>query len=357
MNYSSSFSSDDILFSATNSVSVLVCLLAAILVFSLKLYKRVVYRLALYQVLAALAIALVELSQIFMVSYRNEDFPPLYAERACVAIACLGLYTLWVKLFFTTWVSFHLFCLAVLGKNMKKLELLYVVTSLLVPFTIAVVPLITHSYGFSKIDGCSIPAYSANNTLWLRIAVIERFSLLEGPALCILLASSSAMIVMMIKLGHNFCRRRKYEKYEEISDHYRVHWTALKQLLPLAAFPLLFFIFIIPFFVFDVYYSFLTPTPDKGLVLVAYLSTSLWSMSSGVTLLIHITVVRLPPYCRASKSRTGINHSLYSTTQTATRGSIPQTATHTTVGHITCDEMESSTTQVHMSEEPVTPLR
>eukprot|EP00731_Ephydatia_muelleri_P013111 Em0007g421a len=202
------------------SVSVLVCLLAAILVFALKLYKRVVYRLALYQVMAALAIALVELSQIFMVSYRNEDFPPLYAERACVAIACLGLYTLWVKLFFTTWVSFHLFCLAVLGKNMKKLELLYVVTSLLVPFTIAVVPLITHSYGFSKIDGCSIPAYSANNTLWLRIAAIERFSLLEGPAQCILLASSSAMIVMVIKLGHNFCRRRKYEKYEEISDHY-----------------------------------------------------------------------------------------------------------------------------------------
>ncbi|KAL5509126.1 hypothetical protein EMCRGX_G004428 [Ephydatia muelleri] len=337
MNYSSSFSSDDVLFSATNSISVLVCLLAAILVFTLKLYKRVVYRLALYQVLAALAIALVELSQIFMVSYRNEDFPPLYAEGACVAIACLGLYTLWVKLFFTTWVSFHLFCLAVLGKNMKKLELLYVVTSLLVPFTIAVVPLITHSYGFSKIDGCSIPAYSANNTLWLRIAAIERFSLLEGPALCILLASSSAMIVMVIKLGHNFCRRRKYEKYEEISDHYRVHWTALKQLLPLAAFPLLFFIFIIP---------------DKGLVLVAYLSTSLWSMSSGVTLLIHITVVRLPPYCRASKSRTGINHSLYSTAQTVTRGSIPQTATHTTVGHITCDEMESSTTQVHMSEGP-----
>ena len=94
-------------------------------------------------------------------------------------------------------------------KNMKKLELLYVMHYLYL-LLVAVVPQITHSYGFSKIDGCSIPAYkqSANSTLWLRIAVIERFSLLEGPALCILLASSSAMIVMVIKLCHNFCRGR-----------------------------------------------------------------------------------------------------------------------------------------------------
>ena len=94
--------------------------------------------------------------------------------------------------------------------------------------------------------------------------------------ICILLASSSAMIVMVIMLCHNFCRGRlTYEKYHEMSDRSHIRWTALKQLLPLAAFPLLFFVFIIPFSIFDVYCSFITPTPDNGLVLVAYLSTSI----------------------------------------------------------------------------------
>ena len=347
MNSTSSFSSasDGIIFSAANSASVLTCVLAAILVFTLNLYKRVVYRLALYQVLAACAIALVELSQLFMVNYKDD---PLVYERVCVAIGFLGLYTLWVKLFFTTWVSFHLFCLAVLGKNMKKLELLYVVTSLLVPSTIAVVPLITHSYGFSKIDGCSIPAYkhSANSTLWLRIAVIERFSLLEGPALCILLASSSAMIVMVIKLCHNFSRGRKYDNFHEMSDRSHIRWTALKQLLPLAAFPLLFFIFIIPFSIFDVYYSFITPTPDNGLVLVAYLSTSLWSMSSGVTLLIHITVVRLLPYCRALR---GLDMNAHAVIISAPGSAQTDPCI---IKPTMYNEIESTTTQIQIPDSP-----
>ena len=48
---------NDAVAGVANGVSVLVCLLAAILVLCLKLYKKFVYRLALYQVLSALAMA------------------------------------------------------------------------------------------------------------------------------------------------------------------------------------------------------------------------------------------------------------------------------------------------------------
>ena len=41
-----------VIFAVANGISVLVCLLAAIMVFCLKLYKTLVYRLALYQVLS-----------------------------------------------------------------------------------------------------------------------------------------------------------------------------------------------------------------------------------------------------------------------------------------------------------------
>ena len=123
------FLSYDIAFTALNFVSVCVCTLAAILVFVLKLHRKVVYRLSLYQVLASLAFAAVEVLQII-----SADRKKIAAfSLACTVIAALVLYLRWVKLLFTMWVTFHLFCFAVFYKNLKKLEGLYVVTSLLIP--------------------------------------------------------------------------------------------------------------------------------------------------------------------------------------------------------------------------------
>ena len=54
----------------------------------------------------------------------------------CVAIEWFSFYARWVKLLFTMWVAVHIFCFGVFQKNLKKLEALYVVTSLLVPAVI-----------------------------------------------------------------------------------------------------------------------------------------------------------------------------------------------------------------------------
>ena len=143
------------------------------------------------------------------------------------------------------WVTFHLFCFAVLHKNLKKLEVLYVVTSLLVPAVIACVPLITDTYGRSP-DGAYCYIYVKENE---NSASIERFALWDGPAMIILLAASTAMVVMVIKLTGRVCLR---SKYEPITDGDRF-WKALKQLLPLAAFPILFLVFEIPIYSYIMY--------------------------------------------------------------------------------------------------------
>ena len=291
MNSSSSSSSTN--YVVTNSVSVLVCLLATILVFALKLHRKIVYRLALYQVLAGLILALAQLLQVVMGNYMND--PELY-DRVCIALGWIGMYSQWMKLLFTVWVTFHLFCFGVLHKNLKKLEVLYVVTSVLAPAVMAAVPLITRSYGYSPVDGCYIPAYANNATL--KTAIIERFALWDGPAMVILLALSTAMAVMVIKLADKVCWRLKHEPSSG-GDQF---WKALKQLLPLAAFPALFLLFIVPVFIYDIYYSFVTPTPDDNLVLSAYIFVILWSMTSGVTLIVHIFVAQLPVCLRHYQS-------------------------------------------------------
>ena len=266
-------------FASSNGISVLVCLLAAILVLRLKLYKTLVYRLALYQVLSALVMASVGAMGVMFINY---DESPIIYGHICTAIGLLQVYTEWTKLLFTMWVTFHLFCFAVLHKNLKKLEVLYVVTSLLVPALIAIVPLVTHSYGLNT-DGniCNIYANTS-------VAFIERLALWDGPAMLMLIAASIAMVVMVIKLASQVCRRSMYESITD-GDQF---WKALKQLLPLATFPMLFFIFEIPVLVFHVYTT-QHSTGNMGMMISATVVFSLWSTASGATVIIHISVARI----------------------------------------------------------------
>ena len=165
--------------------------------------------------------------------------------------------------------------------------MLYVVTSLLVPALIAIVPLVTHAYGLSS-DGNICYIY-ANTS----VAFIERLALWDGPAMLMLIAASIAMIVIVIKLAGQV---RWKSKYEPITDGDQFT-KALKQLLPLAAFPILFFIFEIPVFIFHVYTT-QHSTPNEGMYIANVVCFALWSASSGATVIIHISVARM---CRRER--------------------------------------------------------
>ena len=265
------------IFPAFNVVSLFVCLLAAILVLCLKLYKKFVYRIALYQVLSAMAAAFVQILQVLFINYEKS---PNYRDF-CTAIGFLVLYTIWVKLLFSFWVTFHLFCFAVLHKNCTQCEWIHVVTSLLVPMAIAIVPLITKSYGISP-DGNICYVY-ANTT----DAYIERLALWDGPAIVLLITTSVAMVVLVIKLIMQYNWRSKYEPITD-GDQF---WNTLKQLLPLAAFPILFFIFEIPVFLYHIYTT-QHSTPNKGMFYANVVSFSLMSFFSGLLLLVNICLVQ-----------------------------------------------------------------
>ena len=206
---------------------------------------------------------------------------PSIVQGICTAFGFLALYTEWIKLLFTMWVTFHLFCFAVLHKNLKKLEVLYVVTSLLLPAFIATVPLITDTYG---LDPGGYTCYIYANT---SVAFIEILVLWDGPAMLLLIAASIAIVVMVIKLASQVCRRSVHETITD-GDQF---WKALKQLLPLAAFPALFFILQIPVLISDLTSQY--STPNEGMLISASLCFALWSMSSGATVVIHISLSQI----------------------------------------------------------------
>ncbi|KAL5499589.1 hypothetical protein EMCRGX_G011034 [Ephydatia muelleri] len=273
-----------IIFYVINTTSVLACILAAILVAALQLYKKVVYRLALYQVLSSLALASLEMFQSIYVNYSEN---PAAYDKVCAAFGWLVYYSQWSKLLFTGWVTLHVFCFGAFQKDLRRLEVLYVATSLLVPILIASVPLITNSYRIVYTTARHYVCYILDAEPGSNAALIERFVLWDCPALIILFASSVAMGAMVIKLIY-VCFRSKSEQYRK----------AIKQFLPLATFPILFFVFIIPGLVFDIHFA-VNPTLDTALSSAALVSISLWSLGSGVTLIVHILVAR----CCAKKKK------------------------------------------------------
>ena len=289
------FGNEFVAFCATNSVSALVCLLAAILVCCLKLHTKVVYRLALYQVLSSLAFATVEASQI--VNYKTRyDF----YSKSCIAIGWLVVYTQSAKLLFTMWATLHLFFFSVCYKNLKRLEVLYLSTSLLVPAAVACVPLMTHSYGLSASGRCYVhTSYAGNRSD--HVVLIEKIAIWDGPAIIILLLASVAMATAVIKLAKRLVISKM--KYEPITDNDRF-CKALSQMLPLAAFPILFFVYAIPLLIIDVY-SLKHTRPSNWLALGISngVFISLWSMTSGVTLLVHMCVARCGTVKRLPRAR------------------------------------------------------
>ena len=270
----------DIASASLNCIAAVVCLLAAILVFVLKLHKRVIYRLALYQVLSSLSFATVEIFQVIFLNYdKNRE---VYG-RLCTAIGLLGMYTRWIKLLSTMWVTLHIFCFGVLRKDLKRYEVWYVVTSLLVPCVMAVVPLITNNYQLSPFHSY---CYVYNNSDSYKSELVEKLVLWDVPAIIILLVASTSMVVLVIKILRELCHRLKYKPLVN-GDQY---WKALKELLPLAAFPVLFFIFIIPTVFFHIYSS--VGIPSDVITILGLLSASLWNLASGITLIIHLLVAR-----------------------------------------------------------------
>ena len=291
-------SSAVIIFSAANGTSLFVCLLAATLLCILKLHSKTVYRLALYQVLSASAVAAQSVGQVFLLKHPASASSEATGQRLCKAFAFLFLYTEWVKLLFVAWVTVHLFCYAVFHKNLKRLEVIYIATSVIIPAGIASVPFTTDTYGVTQ-SWCWIQSWKNNcfgDTL-LVTGVIEQFALWFGPAMTILSLSSVAMFVMMIILIYRAFMWRSLKRNQ--------NWKAVKQLLPLVAYPVLFFIFIVPQFIGRVYAATDTMSYEQNYILTV---TSIacevgWSLSAGIAQIIHLVVIYVNSHLTSTMSQ------------------------------------------------------
>ena len=259
------------------AVSLGVCLVALCWLFYLKLHRQFIYRLASYQVMASLLHALLLVCQFTFLEYNDSKY------LSCVAVGYLFQTAAWIKTFFGCWITFHLFCFAVLLKNMKKLEPLYVISSILVSIAISSVPLITKSYGPTG-EWCWIQKKKCGiNYL---VGDVEQIAVWYGPLFVVLVLQCIAMLAMMVTV---YCRAHR--KSDENVFGRDQHKKAFRQLLPLVAYPILFCVLVIPTMISRVY-GFASPTPNKDVTLLPAIFIPSWSFFAGITVIVHIGVVK-----------------------------------------------------------------
>ena len=247
------------------AVSLGVCLVALCWLFYLKLYKQFLYRLAAYQVMASLLHALLLVCQFTFLEYNDSKY------QSCVVIGYLFQTAAWIKICFGCWITFHLFCFAVLLKNKRKLEPLYVISSILVPIAISSIPLITNSYGPTG-EWCWIRRKDCGHIDF--DGVMEQIAVWYGPVFLLLVLQCIAMVIMMITVYFRAHRKSGKNVFGREQNN-----VAFRQLLPLVAYPVLFCILIIPPLIERVY-GFATSTPNHDLLLFLAICVPIWSFSA-----------------------------------------------------------------------------
>ena len=240
-NDSRSFSSSErnrILVAAATSgtCSLLFCTLAVSILIALRLYKHLVYRLAMYQMFGAGLLGLSN-GMLFMLYGYSDN---LYYHVSCKFTAFFTQYCTWVEIIFTGWLTFHLFCYIIYFKNFKRLECLYIASAIVVPMLFNWIPFINDSYDLSG-AWCFIHSSKEDNCTELRFieGIVEQFVLFYGPATIFLALQIIAVSTIFAVLLRRVCKSSASGDREPLYDKNK-YFQVIKQLLPLLAYPIIY---------------------------------------------------------------------------------------------------------------------
>ena len=221
-------------------VGVCTCMLSISLVFCLKLHKYFIYRLAVYKVVSAM---LVNFSYIAFTINILQGYPSLH-HVICLSTGFLFMYFFWINVLFTVIIMFHFFSLTVCLKNLKHLEVYYVVFLLLIPLVFVWIPFVNNSYG--TIGGLCFISDKNTDCTTNKVGMIEQYTLWYGPVYLILAISVlAAVIVVIVLLCRGYCNGKENDREPLLAHHTSQHKKAVMELIPLLIYPAIFLFYVI----------------------------------------------------------------------------------------------------------------
>lgn len=167
-----------------------------------------------------------------------------------------------------------------------------------IPAAIAAVPLTTNSYGLAQ-GWCQMKNWNGDCSSDIqRAGNIELLAIGFVPLAIVLALNSTAVAVMLVILTTRACYyKRKETLLGSTGNNGTQQLKALKEILPLIAYPILLLILFMPPFITHVYNTKPHPLNEVNALLVV----AALGLSAGATLIIHVIVVSYLNYQRRRK--------------------------------------------------------
>ena len=273
--------------SSVGLVSTIVCFFALFLGVWFRLYKHFVHRLAAYQVLSSLFFDLVCCSQVTFVGYDNNSSTDYV--HLCAAVGFFLEYSIWIKLLFMLWLVLHLFCFTVFYKSSEKYEKVCVAGLILFPLLFVWIPFVHDLYGLAG-SWCWIQNWKDDcPEEKSELGVIEEYLLLHGPFFVLLSIAMGLIVVMVFVIVKRSTHYLSGSEVEPLISKDR-RSQALKELLSLVAYPIFFFLFLIPALSNRIYGA-----VKDGFNFDSFLVTAITlpaiGFCSGMTLIVHVAIL------------------------------------------------------------------
>ena len=258
-----------------------------------------------------------------MINYYQN--PEVYG-RVCEALGCMLEYSLWLKMLAMLWLTLHLFSYVVCYKSLHRAEIICALIVIMFPLLFIWVPFLNGAYGVAG-AWCWIENWNGdcmfNRSL---VGEIEQYGLMYIPAFISLVG---AVLLLGIMLTVMLCRLNNSPSLEElqplVSDTRRKQ--ALKELLPLVAYPVLFCLFLFPPCINRVYGD--IGKANLGTFMASSVTLAVLGLFASLTLIVHILVLKWPRSSSSTAVR-DLDINGNSTVQSCHRGPNAQSSSHYT---------------------------
>ena len=223
----------------------------------------------------------------------------------CSVAGFMLMYFFWVNMLFTVVIVFHFFSLAVCLKDLKRLEIYYVLFAVLFPLLFTWIPFINDNYGPN--GGLCWIEDTDDDCEPNQKGILEQYILWYGPSYFILGACIvAAIIVIAIILWRGYCQRRGEEQEPLLSTNHK-HRKALMELMPLLAYPAIFLFFNL----FAIAHRIVNKVSAKSTIYKMELTHSIvmtsWGILSSMALLLLIAITQSKKMSRRNRQVTDMS--------------------------------------------------
>ena len=280
-----------------SAFSTLICVIALFITCYYRLYKRFAHRLVIYQLLSAIIFSLVCSAELSFLNF-NYDDSPMIMKALCGAVGFLLSVTIGIKFIITFCLTFHLFMFAVFLKDLYRLEPLYVITSFGIPLLFDWIPFVNGLYGLTG-AWCWIKNWKGNcPNDKIMIGTIEQYAFEYAPGIVLFFIDLILIIVTIgVLLYRSYCRDchpvKEAAEYDPLLKRQAERQKkALKEILPLISYPIIFMILFLPSLIQRIYGA-IVPEAERYFVFVLQaITVPCWSLFVGCTVIIHIFIMK-----------------------------------------------------------------